>query len=317
MKRFFYRLTFLFVLLSLVLCILDILVSKILVDSHSFSGELEVMKDIRSGKAECDLAIYGSSRAYSHLNPMILEDSLHQSVYNFGIVGHTFWLEYLRHLELLKYNKPPKQIIVCLDVHSLSKRQELYNLEQFLPYMLWDSDIYNYTKSYDGYSYLEYNIPFLRYMGKTQAFEECFNLVKDSSEVPNRQQGFRSKDSSWNSDFDRAKEKSKSMTVKFDENSKKLFEQFIMECIKLEIDLILTYTPEYIEGQKYFTNRDVVVEYYKTVTTKYDLTYLDYSSDPICFDKSYFFNANHLNEKGAILFSQKFAADLKKIDSKK
>ena len=30
-------------------------------------------------------------------------DSLNEKVYNFGIDGHNFWIQYLRHLEIMKY----------------------------------------------------------------------------------------------------------------------------------------------------------------------------------------------------------------------
>ncbi|MBE2208298.1 MAG: hypothetical protein IAE84_11975, partial [Saprospiraceae bacterium] len=71
-------------------------------------GEFEVWNDIYNSNVNCDIAIYGSSRAWVHIDPKILSHILQLNVYNFGIDGHNFWLQYLRHIEFLKYNPKPK-----------------------------------------------------------------------------------------------------------------------------------------------------------------------------------------------------------------
>ena len=92
-----------------------------------------------------------------------------------------------------------------------------------------------------------------------------------------------------------------------------MFEQFIKECIDLKVDLILIYTPVYIKGQHYVSNQDIILNYYQTLANRHNITFLDYSTDAICLDKRYFFNATHLNKEGANMFSQKLAKDLKAI----
>src|SRR5690606_33484347 len=106
--------------------------------SNYYKGEFEVMNDIYDGEAKTDVAVYGSSRAWVHFNSQILADELGMSVYNFGIDGHNFWLQYWRHLELIKYCGKPKYIIMAVDALSLERRDDLYNADQFLPYMLWN-----------------------------------------------------------------------------------------------------------------------------------------------------------------------------------
>ena len=93
----------------------DYLISNNLKTNHEYPGEIEVWNDIYQGNINSDIAIYGSSRAWVHINPKILKDSLNLKAYNFGIDGHNFWLQYLRHLEYLKYNKPPKIILLSVD----------------------------------------------------------------------------------------------------------------------------------------------------------------------------------------------------------
>ena len=90
-----------------------------------------------------------------------------------------------------------------------------------------------------------------------------------------------------------------------------LFENFIKECKQNQIELIFVYTPEYIEGQKLFSNRTELMDFYKSISNHYSIPFYDYSADSLCYQKKYFYNASHLNQQGAEIFSRKLASDLK------
>ena len=291
---------------------LDSIMSHFLSQSKTSPGEYEVWNDIYKTEAEYDIAIYGSSRAWVHINPKILSDSLGAKVYNFGIDGHNFWLQYLRHLELLKHNEKPKTIILSVDVFSLQKRKDLFQLDQFLPYMLWNSNIQEYTNSYIGYNDFDYYVPLIRYSGKTNSLKLIIkNIVNSQSNIGYRQNGFLGMDREWNADLEKAKKEQKSYIINTDSNSVVLFEKFIKECKANDIELILVYTPEYIDGQNFVANRDDVIQIYRDFSMKYSIDFFDYSNDSLCLNKKYFYDASHLNSSGAEIFSKKLANDLK------
>ena len=291
---------------------LDLFMSYYLSQTHEYPGEYEVWNDIYNSDANCDIAIYGSSRAWVHIDPKIISDSLGLKAYNFGIDGHSFWLQYLRYLEHLKYNEEPSTIILSVGLETLQKGGELYQLDQFLPYMLWNSNIQEYTSSYIGYSILDYYLPLVRYSGKTSASNLIKqNIVKGKGTNSYRQNGFLGMDREWNSDIEKAKTQLKSLRTKMDANCILLFDKFINECKANNIELILVYTPEYIDYQKVWENRDDVVKIYKDFSMKYAVDFIDYSNDSICLDKTYFYNGSHLNSLGADVFSKKLACDLK------
>ncbi|GAA3759390.1 hypothetical protein GCM10022423_07830 [Flavobacterium ginsengiterrae] len=270
------------------------------------------MNDIYNSKANCDIAIYGSSRAWVHIDPKIIRDSLSLSVYNFGNDGHSFDLQYLRHLEFLKHNNKPKTIILSTDIFSLQKTDGLYEADQYLPYMLWNKNIKKYTSSYISYNSWDYCIPLVRYIGKTIVLKKSLNYFMNG--IPENQlryKGFLAMDREWSADFERLKAKQKSYKVQLNKNYKNLLEVFIKECKGMEINLIFVYTPEYIEGQKFISNRKEVVGIYKEFSKRYNLSFYDYSNDEICYDKTLFYNATHLNSKGADIFTKKFASALK------
>lgn len=290
----------------------DLLISNNLKKTHSYAGELEVMSDIYNGNAVCDIAIYGSSRAWVQINPHILKDSLGLSAYNFGIDGHNFWLQYLRHLEFLKYNPKPRQIIVAVDVFGLKKRNDLYQLEQFMPFMLWNKNIRHYTSSYAGFEPPDYYIPLIRYLGQETALKKSIAIFRNKNEqYKARDRGYAGMNRKWNEKVEETLNKQRPVQLVLDDASVDLFHRFIRECDESGIEVIMVYTPEYIEGQKKVKNRDEILSIYSTLAEDYGLLYLDYSDHPLCLNKNNFYNAGHLTSAGADIFTSILAHDLK------
>ncbi|KFF04818.1 hypothetical protein [Flavobacterium reichenbachii] len=314
MRKFIIKIFYFFFPFIILSYPLDYAISYFLSKSNQTVGEFEVMDDIYNSKANCDIAIYGSSRAWVHIDPKIISDSLTRTAYNFGNDGHTFDLQYLRHLEFLKYNKKPATIILSVDIFSLQKVGGLYEADQYLPYMLWNDNYLKYTKSYNYYTNLEYYIPMIRYIGKIDVLKTSIQYLINGIPVNNyRHNGFLGMDRVWNTDFDKVKSKQKTYRVKLNKQHIQLLETFIKECKELEINLILVYTPEYKEGQDFVANRKEVIDVYNKFSKKYNLKFYDYSNDEICLDKTLFYNASHLNSKGAEMFTKKFASVLKSI----
>lgn len=302
---------FLFPLIGLMIIADDYITEK-LKNNHEYPGEIEVWNDIYKGNINTDIAIYGSSRAWVHIDPKILEDSLNMKAYNFGIDGHNFWLQYLRHQEYLEHNKQPELIILSVDIFSLAKREDLYELNQFLPYMLWNENIINSTSSYKGFSFQDYYFPLLRYYGKMRGVNSVLKLTTNGSPQKSyRDYGYRGMEQEWNNDLAKAKLISNKYSIKVDSSSVNLFEQFLLECKSNQMSVILVYTPEYIEGQNFVSNRGEVLNIYNDFSKKYNLLFLDYSKDALSQDKEFFYNASHLNKKGAELFTKNLSQDIK------
>lgn len=308
MRRFVIKSLLIFLTVILLMIIADYYISENLKESHSPPGEIEVWNDIYNKKIDADIAIYGSSRAWKHISPKIIEDSLNLKVYNFGIDGHNFWLQYLRNKEYLKHNKHPNLIILAVDVFSLAKRKDLYQLNQFLPYMLWNNNFKKFTSSYSGFDYEDYYIPFIRYYGQLKGLK--LNSSKTNNESY-RYKGYKGMEIKWSTDLEKAKLKMNHYAIDINSNSINLFEQFLLECKSDKIRVILVYTPEYIEGQKFVKNRQGIIDIFNDFSTKYNLLFLNYSNDEICKKKEYFYNALHLNKKGSELFTSKLSHDIK------
>lgn len=316
MNKFLLRFLLFISPILLVIYPLDMFISKNLSKSKDLlSGEISEWSDIYSSNINVDIAIYGSSRAWVHIDPQILKDTLNKTAYNFGVDGHNFWLQYLRNIEYLKYNKKPDYILYSVDAFSLAKRKELYNNNQFLPFMLYNRAVFQYTSSYDGFSFGDYFLPMFRYYGKLdmcmKAIQEAFS--SDTS-TKHRANGYRGTNGLWREDvFEKDKSSMEGTEVVLDSLSIKLFESFLNESRMNKIQVIFVYTPEYIEGQRFFKNKNEIMSFMKAYAEEQNIIFLDYTTDTLCLNKKYFYNSMHLNKKGSELFSSKLASDMKKI----
>ena len=271
-----------------------------------------VWNDLVSGNINSEIVVYGTSRARAHINSKILEDTLKLPTYNLGIDGFTFKMGYCRHELILEKNKKPSFIIQTLDFHILGDIDNLYQFQQFCPY--FDNEtILKTIKTYKGPNWWDYNLPLVRYYGNTEEIFSAMNiLLRPSHNKGNRYKGFYNFDRSWTYEFEKVKKSKKTMFQKLDKDSVILFENYLADTKRRGIPIIFVYTPEHIDGQNFVSNRKEIMALYKKLATKYDIPFIDYSSDPMCFNREYFYNAEHLNLKGTNLFSKKLASDLKK-----
>ena len=315
LKKFCVQLLYFILPPLLLLYPADILISTQLKKSNNFAAfEYPIWNVIFEKKVDAEVFIYGSSRAWVHIDPEMIEKKLGKSAYNFGVDGHNFGLQQLRHEMLRKYNNPPKIILHSVDMFTLTKQKDLYNFQQFLPYLLYNTDLEKTLKSYNGFDSKDYKIPMLRYRLALNAITESMGQMTGlDANLPVRIKGFQAQDRVWDGKFEEVKNTLTAISVPIDPKMVRLFDNYLADCKKRKIAVVLIYTPEYIEGQMFETNRDDVISMYKNMSKKYDIPYLDYSNDSITLDKKYFYNATHMNKVGTTAFNAKLTADLKKL----
>ncbi len=313
MKRFLIHISIFCVIILVMAFAFDVLISHYLKQSKTYAaGEYATWNDVYEGKVNSDIVISGSSRAVVQIDPAIIQKQLGRACYNLGIDGNNIWLEYFRHQQLLQHNVKPGLIIQSLDIFMLSDSTEIYNSEQFLPYMLFNSDIQEIYKNNDTFSYFDFHVPLFRYYGNQTAILHAFKILFESQQdFLGRKRGYEGQDLSWNKDLYKAKLKMLSFEAQVDNSSLDLFEKYLQECKAQNIELVFVYTPEYIAGQSFVKNRKAILDLYLDLSKKYGIPFYDYSDDLISHTRSYFYNSGHLNKKGSKLFSKKLASDLK------
>ncbi len=315
MKKFLLHIILFLAPLLLLAFIADGYINRTLKTSKT--GDYAVWNDILDGKVNSDIVIYGSSRAWLQLNPRIIEDSTGNTVYNLGIDGHNFYMQYLRHDLLLRYNKPPATIILSLDNFTFDKKKDLYNPEQFLPY-LDNKEILDATKTYFGFDFYDYKLPLIRYAGQRDALKNALKImIKPSLNNIDRYKGYSGQVLIWNNDLDRAMAIQKKYVQHFDSATIRLFDQFLRETRDTKTEIIMVYSPEFIGGQQFVSNRKQVFAIYDSFARKYKIPFFDYSADSMCLNKDFFYNSQHLNSNGADIFTRKMIHDIKSYREQK
>ncbi len=312
MKKFILKIVVFIIPIIVLSYGMDVYLSINLRKSNLFARqEYPIWNAVLEGNLNADILIHGSSRAWVHFDPEILEDTLQLSAYNLGVDGHTFNMQQLRHQLALKYNKKPKMVIYSVDATTLQKGN-FFNSEQILPYMLWDKGFKAFTSNYSSYSYLDYNLPLLRYYGKTKAISTAFKMsFKFQNIEEQRVKGYQGQERIWNTDFEKAKKRMKNYEVVIDYDLKQRFDNYLKECKTNNIEVVLVYAPIYIEGQEFIENIDVIKNTYATFAEAYNFKFFDFTNDDICYDKAYFYNARHMNKMGSELFTKKLATKIK------
>ncbi|WP_178988988.1 hypothetical protein [Winogradskyella schleiferi] len=312
MKAFFYKIVVFTIPIIVLAYGVDLYLSHYLKKSNLFAHqEYTIWNDILEGNLDADILIYGSSRAWVHFDPKILQDTLHLSAYNLGVDGHTFNMQQLRHKLALKYNKKPKMIIHSVDATTLEKGN-FFNSEQILPYVLWEEDFEEFTANYKSYNVLDYNIPLLRYYGQTEAISTAIKMsLTSQNKKEQRVRGYQGQERVWNKDFENAKKRMKGYNVNINVDIKQSFDNYLKKCKDNAIVVVLVYAPVYIEGQEFIKNEAILKQTYTSLAEAYNFKFLDFTDDDICYNKAYFYNTRHMNKKGSELFTRKLASKLK------
>ena len=300
----------LFIALFVILSVgIDIWISHQLRKSKTYSaGEYAVWNDIFADRIHHDILIYGSSRAWVHFSPYIIDSITKLSTYNMGLDFQSFEVQYLRHTKIFKRHIP-KIVIFSLDVFSLERDTDIYNVEQFLPYMP-DYDIWKYTHRNKGFTIFDYWLPAIRYAGRRKEISLAISQIDSVQTKLYRNKGYKPIDAYWSKQVEENLQKKKERYVVIDSTLKMLFERCVAECIAKQVRVYFVYSPEHILGQKHIVNRDSILTIYSQIAKKYNVRFYDFSSDAMCLSTKYFYNASHLNSVGSELFSKKLADSL-------
>ena len=89
-----------------------------------------------------------------------------------------------------------------------------------------------------------------------------------------------------------------------------LFSDYIKELQSDSIVPILVAAPVYVGATEIVININDINNVYKQLAEQYNILFLDYSNVMLSLDTTYFYNATHMNKKGAELFSIQLANDL-------
>lgn len=304
MKKFIHKIL-LFVLPAwAVLTVVDYIYSEAAIRSNRYC--IESWYDLMNGKIESDVIVMGSSRAWVHINPIILDSVLNTNSYNIGFDGSCINRQVRKYHLFRRFNKKPKLIIQNIDYASLGYTIG-YMREQFFPYF-WNKPMRDEFLNSEPFSFEEKYIPFFRYL-KNFNMQQLYEIIDNTSRTLTK--GYEGKERKWDGS---AYNEIKSIEFVPNDTTMMMFENYLKETLADSIKIIFVYAPLYYGAIKKITNIDEMYATYAVFANKYNIPILDYTNMTICSDKTYFYNALHLNIRGAKIFTDSLAYDLKKLE---
>ncbi len=259
---------------------------------------IEPWYDLMHSQIDADILIMGNSRVWVHINPLVLDSILGVKTYNLGMNGSCVNRQIHKYNLFRRYNNKPKIILQGIDVWCMGNGTG-YEKEQLYPYF-WNWYLRREYLESEPFTIWEKYFPLYRYRTFLPLSNGPRCLVK----------GWQGMDRHWDgSEFEKIKE------IKFAPNdtTAMMFDNYLAKAKAEGIKVVLIYTPQYIGATQKTSNQTFMHEWYQQIADKYDFPILDYTYMDICQDTTYFYNAMHLNRKGAEIFSDSLANDLKGI----
>jgi len=267
-----------------------------------------------NGEINSDIVCTGSSRTLVHFDPRIIGKELGLTCFNLGLDGSplNFQLPLLK--SYLKHNRPPKILLQGLGVLSVHSRQNIYKAYQYIPY-LDEEPIYQNLVRYDPkfwrYRYLP-GFGFATYGLQLRSF--AFDGLMGRTQESNRIMGFTPVYQDWTDAFDRFKEENPNgVTYEIEPEALNNLREIIRLAREKGSQVILVYSPEYYENQELTNNFDEIMESFRAISKEMQVPFFEYSKDSLSYHRELFYNSQHLNAKGAELFSHKLASRLQEV----
>lgn len=298
---------FIFILLTLSFTA-DIIISHNLKQSEirMFKG----WSDIYSSNIQCNLVVMGGSRAWVQYDPHIIDSILGVKSYNLGIDGSTINRQVIKFNEYCRFNVKPEYVIQDLAFPSMRITKD-FEREQFFPYFS-NKVLVKSISEFENFNFFEKYLPAYRYIGYPLLAQTGIKLRKtnDYDKQNPLYKGYCGQNLNWDGSIF-----SKIDSIHYDQNNDalKLFNAYLKKAKEENIEVVFVYSPMYIGAIQKIVNLKGMFAMYDSIAKNFSIPILDYTYDSISYDTSYFYNAEHLNKKGAELFSTKLANDLKAV----
>lgn len=268
------------------------------VEESSFYGEIQYAIN----EATPDVLIVGASRAKSHYVPQVFIDSLHKTVYNAGSDGKNIFYHSCIINAVIK-RKVPDMII--LELAAQEFQWNVYDrLSVLNPFYTYDSLIKATVDLKSNTEWIKMKSNLYRY--NSRIFTLIYNCYMGGE---NKYVGYRALPyGGAHPVLDTIKNEGE-----IDKQSINRFKYVLDLCKKNNIPIIVVVSPYY--GIMYKETRSM--EIMKNICKENNLPFLNYSQSAYFLQHpEYFRDVNHLNHKGAEVYTKMIITDINKTSNK-
>lgn len=303
-------------LVRLVVWLLILIVVAVAVDAMVTTGlrkvgirKYAVWNDIHKGSIDADLLVLGASQAWCSYNTYVMDSMLGLNSYNLGIDGHSLHFQLIRYKTYRRFNPKPKVVLLnaCFFGTFYIMSDQQYEREQFFPYIT-DNELIELVTEAKHLTWMDRHVPLYRYFGYREEIETGLASFLGKTVFPDDglYKGFRGNDYSWET-TGMLQDSLKSV---IDENQVRELEDFAEDCRKEGIALVFVKYPVCYPIVERVSNLRVTDSIFETIAKRYQVPVLDYYHADITQATSNYYNYNHLNKRGAELFTTELCHDL-------
>ncbi|CAN5286939.1 hypothetical protein BH09BAC2_BH09BAC2_03220 [soil metagenome] len=271
-----------------------------------FFGKINI---INNPEQQIEILLAGSSRILTGVDPAVIDSFTGMRSYNAGLNAATIKTSYNIIRTALEKQINLKLVVLNIDYNMFDPKEDPYKDPYYYPYTDMSPVLYLNDKGIaaklhkvrilDITSYDDY----VMNAAAKGLFHSNNNLIKGFA--PHVEPGYTPPDQS----IVRKQEQP------FTNEGINLLRTITATCKKQKVAIIFIIAP-YVQGHSpagYVTNYNTIIDDIKTVASELQVNVFDYSNDPISTDTGYFYNSWHLNAKGARVYSQKVALQLKNV----
>lgn len=298
MRKYVSRIVCYSTALFLVALIADIIITSKLKETDCFDNK--VWNRIFKSELDNDILIIGSSRAWVHYDTRIIDSALHANSYNLGRDGKHIDISAFVYQMYRKYgNRKPRILLVDVFDRTLATDGP-YNRELFFPY-LFNSDVWDEIHRTHGLTIFDRYVPMLKY----------YRHIKESTSKIHSDyvtyKGYCGFDAEWNGSILSGVD---SIQFLYDPAAASIMDSLLLSCKNDGVNVVLVHSPIYYKYSELLYDSLRMRMIYNEYAREYNIPFLDYSREKICYDTNFFYNAMHLNRMGAETFTRMLVHDL-------
>jgi hypothetical protein len=257
--------------------------------------------------------ILGSSRAEMHTDVALLDSLTGLHTFNAGVSGATTRMAYVILRSYLVNSTVPKTIFFECDFHiSHLKTDTIFNFPRYFPY-LSNEMLYNGFKAIDSrFTQFRYNpLCSLPYSGINSLSPALHGWTATSGNYDDAYHNgfFKNTEIDHYDHFNTFK-----YAGYMHPETRQYLDSLIGFCEAHSCRLVFMMSPAYKHAQREVTNKDKIIEQYKSIAFTHHIPVFEHSNDTdIVTHRAYFEDNYHMLYSGARLFTRKIAADFNNI----
>jgi hypothetical protein len=278
------------------------------------NGDFGVWNKLVAGQINAQILVVGGSRALVDVDCELMARDLGRSCFDIGLDGSVHNLQRPYLATYLAHNRPPELALISADIASLENATRPYRPKQYVPYLA-EEPLFTNLATLEPTTWRERYVPLYAFahhgLDLTKSAIGGLRSRTDAAAEP-RILGQLRVETDWDGAFDNFMREVGATGKVFPVQRAAL--DVVADMVRMLRSrgsrVVVFYSPEWKGMHRYELNRAQVISGYRETAIANGATFLDYTAHPLADDRKYFYNSQHMNRRGAEIFTRTLTRDL-------